>query len=1425
MTPRTRSPRPLVLPMLAVTALCAAGLTAGPALTAAAADADLPAPAVHYDFESVTAGPAVPDVSGHGLDGTLVNPTTATVVDGAATGEHALALPGGAASSTGAYVTLPRAVVDGATDLTVSTRVLWSGDASPWQWVYALGTDTSRYLFSTPANGDGVLRSAVTTSWAGGEATVTGSAALPATRWTTLTVTLDTAADRLTTYLDGAAVSSVATTATADELLTDTATGAGFIGRSFYADPLFHGAVDDFAVYHAALTPAQVAELVPGGVPTLTGVSQTDFAVRTGIGTAPVLPASVRGSFSDGYARDVAVTWEAVDPAGYAARGTFTVHGDAAGTAVTATVTVIKPGELVVDLGTDTGAFHGGASGTLYGVYGEGLPTTNLIEGMHVSTVSTKAQDGPQHPGADALEVVKPLADSTDGDVYIYMTDIHRGFPYQWEGSTPQEKLSTYLAKLATQVDQVLQLDEEYRDNIVFVPFNEPEGNMFGTGEWSLDGTSWLSDPADYLAAWDQAYRMIKAKMPDARIAGPNTSVLFGQVQGFLTHVVAEGTVPDVITWHELSNPATIRTSVARYRTWEAQAFAGTDLAGTQLPININEYAYNYHTSVPGQMIQWISAIEESKVDADIAYWNIDGNLSDSAVQANRANGQWWLYNAYGSMSGHTVEVAPPAPGTSYSLQGVATLDTDKRQSRLLLGGASGDSWVQFDDVPADVFGSTVHVQVSEIRWTGQIGDSGEPQVVADLQVPVSDDSVALDFGGALPALDASSAYEVILSPGSSARAGDTSADTLGAAWRGVYEAEDATYTGSGYSKNGPEGSPADVSKFYTSGGYDIGGLRTGSDGRLTFQVDVPADGTYDLSVFASTLNTYPLVAEQGPTNVFLTVDGAAEQELFLPLGYKWVVWDHTDTTVDLTAGTHTLTLAATSLDGTGTTKGDTILDKIELTPAPAADATDVYEAEHADLSGGARTDYGTRDASGGGTVKVTKGGTATFWVYSPDDAEHTLAIDTTGKGTAAVAVNGTELAPLTRSASASVVLSGGINKVTVTGTKGTLAVDRLRVAAGTGTLATATYQAEDAQVTGTATVAARSLAQGGQAVTGVGGDPGNTNGLTFQVQVARSGTYAMTVRYANPEQSPATHYNPDPLARHADLSVNGGAAQRVLFPHTFHANSFWELTVPVHLDAGTNSLAFSSGEQPSFDGSTLISDTFPDVLLRSAWAPDIDAITLTAFSSSTPVDRTAPVLAVTAPAPGTSVHGALTITGTATDDSSDVETVTLTLRRSGAHGATGQALATARASVSGSTWSTTLDTAQVTNGTYVLTATAKDRAGNAAEPVTVSGVHVDNAVRTQVEVTTTCVGGAVRLTVEARNLETRTTRVQVSTPSGHGLRRSVAAGRSVTETFRAGAPSVPAGTVTVTATATVRGTDVEQRYDVPFAALTCGTA
>ncbi|MFV0922945.1 cellulosome protein [Sphingomonas parapaucimobilis] len=831
---------------------------------------------------------------------------------------------------------------------------------------------------------------------------------------------------------------------------------------------------------------------------------------------------------------------------------------------------------MTVDLASDTGAFHGGASGTLYGLYDARLPHPNLVEGIGLRTVSTKAQDGPQHPGADALEISTLLTDASGGDTYIYMTDINREFPYDWKTGDCAQSVANYIEKLRAQVRQVKGMAPRYRDRIVFVPFNEPDGNMFAEGPKSCNNVRWQKDPTAFNDAWDRAVRMIRQELPGARIAGPNTSVLYPEVEGFLRHAIAADTMPDVVTWHELSNPAVVRTSVRRYREWEDRLFKGTKWQGRHLPVNINEYAYNYHTSVPGQMVQWVAAIEDSKVDADIAYWNIDGNLSDSAVQANRGNGQWWLLNTYATMGGHTLAVTPPHPDQSYTLQGVATLDPARQQMRLLFGGKSGDATVALTHVPAS-FGETVRVRVREIDWTGQLGDSPPPAVVGDRVVPVKDGQVDLTFGrDGWPALREEAAYELVLSPGRGVRPA-----AVAPRWRQDYEAEKATRQGQGLAVRGPEGSPDHVDRFHVSNGYLVDGFRTGADAALDFAVDVPRDGRYDLSVLANSFNKDPLVEPQGATNVFLRIDGKAAGELFLPLGYKPAVLDHADTVVDLTRGRHVLTLATRSLDGKGRTLGNAMVDRITLTAAdPAA----------------GRAHYDVADA-------VVKGGSATFWVYAAKDGLARLSPET-GGGAVRMVVNG-------RETKGRAFLLGGINKVVLTPT-GSSAVRGLSVTPDNGP-APHVYEAEDAQVAGTARIGAASRASGGRAVFAIGGAPGNGNTLTFpRVMAPRAGTYALTLRFSNEEQAKATHYNPDPLARIARIAINGGKPMLVSAPHSFNANNWWEMTVPVALKAGANTIRIAGEEQPNWDGRTYASQIWPSVQLRSAYAPNIDRIAIT---------------------------------------------------------------------------------------------------------------------------------------------------------------------------------------------------------------------
>ena len=129
--------------------------------------------------------------------------------------------------------------------------------------------------------------------------------------------------------------------------------------------------------------------------------------------------------------------------------------------------TTTSPGSLVVDLGSSTGPFGGGASGSLYGLYDQGVPSGNLIQGVGLRTTDTKAQDGQQHPGSDALEIARPFTSSGGRDVYIDMTDVYRNFPYE------RTSYAQYQGYVKTEVEQVLT--SPYRNRVILVPYNEPD--------------------------------------------------------------------------------------------------------------------------------------------------------------------------------------------------------------------------------------------------------------------------------------------------------------------------------------------------------------------------------------------------------------------------------------------------------------------------------------------------------------------------------------------------------------------------------------------------------------------------------------------------------------------------------------------------------------------------------------------------------------------------------------------------------------------------------------------------------------------------------------------------------------------------------------------------------------------------------------
>ena len=140
--------------------------------------------------------------------------------------------------------------------------------------------------------------------------------------------------------------------------------------------------------------------------------------------------------------------------------------------------------------------------------------------------------------------------------------------------------------------------------------------------------------------------------------------------------------------------------------------------------------------------------------------------------------------------------------------------------------------------------------------------------------------------------------------------------------------------------------------------------------------MDVPQTGDYNVSIFDGSNSAASDVS--GPTNIFVRVDGGTPQQVWLPVGYNWVIWNHADTTVHLTAGQHQISLSTTGADGAAT-NGDAIINKIDLQlDNPAVQDPVGYEAEQAALAG-ASLDYRAQGQSGAGrpTSASTRSGSS----------------------------------------------------------------------------------------------------------------------------------------------------------------------------------------------------------------------------------------------------------------------------------------------------------------------------------------------------------------------------------------------------------------------------------------------------------------
>jgi Ricin-type beta-trefoil lectin domain-like len=384
------------------------------------------------------------------------------------------------------------------------------------------------------------------------------------------------------------------------------------------------------------------------------------------------------------------------------------------------------------------------ASGGLYGLDTATVPADSLVEPLHPNTFVQMAPGGKQlpngepSPGGDAL-VVAPEAARAGAKVVVRMPDWYPNFPYQWVS------WSNWLSAVDTQVKAVLAAGDS---NIsAFELWNEPDWTWNTSAAGAFD------------AGWARTFKEVRADDASAVIQGPsysgwNTS----RMSTFLTDAKASGTVPNIISWHELGGQANIAADVAAYRSLEKSLGIGP------LPIAIEEYATTSEVGVPGPLAGYIAKFERAGVsNAELAFWNHYGTLGDTLTDTGGSpNAAYWLYRWYGSMTGNMVTTVPPA---QTGLDGAASVNSAGNQVSVVFGGGSGSTAVTVNGLGSlPVFGSTAHVVLEQVASAGRTTAVVGPTVISSGNYTISGGSITVSIGS----MNAANGYHLLITPGSS---------------------------------------------------------------------------------------------------------------------------------------------------------------------------------------------------------------------------------------------------------------------------------------------------------------------------------------------------------------------------------------------------------------------------------------------------------------------------------------------------------------------------------------------------------------------------------------------------------------------------------------------------------------------------------
>ncbi|XVQ82094.1 lectin [Microbispora siamensis] len=387
---------------------------------------------------------------------------------------------------------------------------------------------------------------------------------------------------------------------------------------------------------------------------------------------------------------------------------------------------------LVVDAGSVVRPVTRVGSGTLYGLSDANTPPVSIMQPLKLHQLR---QPPPLHehrpngspvPIGDTLNIWRNAA-AIGAVITVDMADSFDGFPYNWTNWNDwYSRIDKMIA--AAKSAGVSNID-------AWEPWNEPD--------WTWPSASGVS----FNDGWVRTYQRIRQSEPDKAIMGPSYSYWnVNAMRSFLNNAKATNTLPQVVSWHELSGWQQVTANVRAYRALERE------LGISPRPISINEYATTGEIDVPSSVNHYVAQFEREGVrDAERAFWYEAGTLN-GLLYNGQPTASYWMYKWYADQTGNVVKVTP----TTYN-DGVAAYDG--RTFSLVFGGQAGNNTIRVDGIGG--LGSSVTATLEYVPGSGRKTNVSAATRVWSNAYTVTNGSVTIPIANQ----DANGAYRLVLTP------------------------------------------------------------------------------------------------------------------------------------------------------------------------------------------------------------------------------------------------------------------------------------------------------------------------------------------------------------------------------------------------------------------------------------------------------------------------------------------------------------------------------------------------------------------------------------------------------------------------------------------------------------------------------------